>query len=206
VRSLAIALAGLFQAVRLVQLTAAGQYRDETAWATSIHSLFVTEPETAESVYGGLTGLETGLECLLEQLGSDRRVRDLELARHVITVLYLERRLGRRHALRESLRAGIDKAGEQAKFLDPLHPAVIASLADCYRQTISTLRPRIIVRGEQAILGNPDVQHRIRTLLLAAIRSAVLWRQSGGGRLTLLLQRRKLRECARELLDTAHRR
>jgi high frequency lysogenization protein len=68
----------------------------------------------------------------------------------------------------------------------------MATLAGCYQQTISTLQPRIMVHGEASLLADPDNQQRIRTLLLAAIRAAVLWRQCGGGRLTLLLRRKAL--------------
>jgi len=202
-RNLAIALAGLFQAVRLVQLTAAGHYRDETAFRACVSAVFNTDPDSAGSVFGDLSGLTIGLEATASQLGADKAKRDLELTRYAVTVLYIERKLYKRKALLDVIGAGIEKAREQAKFLGLTHASVIASLADCYKQTISTLRPRIIINGEQAVLTNPDVQHQVRTLLLAAIRSAVLWRQCGGGRLTLLLQRQRLLEAIRALLDEA---
>jgi high frequency lysogenization protein len=46
------------------------------------------------------------------------------------------------------------------------------------------LSPRIMVNGDPAHLNNPENANRIRALLLAGIRAAMLWRQSGGGRLT----------------------
>lgn len=204
-RHLAIALAGVFQAVRLVQLTASGQYRDETAFTACINGILNTDPESVDAVFGDLSGLTTGLEAAARQLGTEKADRDMELTRYAVTILYLERKLNKNRALLDIISNGIDKAREQAEFFGLTHANVIASLADCYKQTISTLRPRIIVNGEQAILGNPDVQHQIRTLLLAAIRAAVLWRQCGGGRLTLLLQRRRLLGTIRELLDEARR-
>ncbi len=202
---LAIALAGVFQAVRLVQLTASGQYCDEAAFNTCLNGIFNTDPESAESVFGDVSGLTTGLEAASRQLGNKKADRDMELTRYVVTVLYLERKLHRKKALLDAIGTGIEKARAQSEFLGLTHPGVIASLADCYLQTVSTLRPRIIVNGEQAILGNPDIQHRIRSLLLAAMRSAVLWRQCGGGRLTLLLQRKRLFEAIHALLDEARR-
>lgn len=205
IRHLTIALAGVFQAVRLVQLTASGEYRDETAFNTCVNGIFNTDPETAESVFGDLSGLTIGLEAASRQLGNEKADRDMELTRYAVTVLYLERKLHRRKALLDAIGAGVEKARAQSEFLGLTHPGVIASLADCYKQTISTLRPRIIVNGEQALLANPDIQHQIRSLLLAAMRSAVLWRQCGGGRLTLLLQRKRLLEALRELLDEARR-
>lgn len=204
-RHLAIALAGVFQAVRLVQQTASGRFRDEAAFSACVNGIFNTDPELAESVFGELSGLKIGLETAAGQLGREKADRDMEVTRYAVTVLYLERKLGKKRELLDQIRNGIDKAREQAKFLGLTHASVIASLAECYRQTISTLRPRIIVNGEQAILGSPDVQHRIRTLLLAAIRSAVLWRQCGGGRLTLLLHRKQLFDEISGLLEDTRR-
>lgn len=205
VRHLAIALAGIFQATRLVQLTASGAQLDEAAFDACLNGIFNTDPESTETVYGDLSGLVIGLEAASRQLGNEKAQRDMELTRYAVTVLYLERKLSRNKALLDVVGTGIGKARSQAEFLGHTHPGVIASLADCYRQTISTLRPRIIVNGEQSILASPDIQHRIRCLLLAAIRSAVLWRQCGGGRLTLLLQRKRLLAALGELLDEVRR-
>jgi high frequency lysogenization protein len=204
-RALSIALAGVFQSLRLVQLTSSGQYCDKTAFDACVNGIFNTDPVTAESVFGGVSCLDIGLDAAARQLGTEKTDRDMELTRYAVTVLYLERKLSKKREMLEFIRNGIDKAQEQAGFLGLTHVSVIASLADCYKQTISTLRPRIIVSGDPLILGDPDVQNQIRTLLLAAIRSAVLWRQCGGGRLTLLLQRRRLLESIHELQEEARR-
>jgi len=202
-RNRAIALAGLFQAARLVQQTARGERRDEAASAASLGSIFNTEPETALAVYGTPAALRTGLELLISQLGADGKQRDMELTGYVITLLHLERKLARQPGLLEKISTGIDRAREQAGFFTSSHPAVIAGLADVYQQTVSTLSPRIMVRGEQAVLASTDSQHMIRALLLAGMRAAVLWRQCGGNRLKLIFQRRALLKCSRELLSEA---
>ena len=67
-------------------------------------------------------------------------------------------------------------------------------------KTISTITPRIMVSGNPAHLNNPENANRIRALLLAGIRGAMLWRQSGGGRWTLLLRRNVLLRETRMLL------
>jgi high frequency lysogenization protein len=74
-------------------------------------------------------------------------------------------------------------------------------MADLYRQSISNISPRIIVKGKPLFLQNPDTQNRIRALLLAGIRSAVLWRQLGGTRLQLLFSRKSIVSDAEELLE-----
>lgn len=196
----ATALAGMFQAVRLVQQTGRGEHRDDTATGASLGSIFNTDPESVQAVYGTPAALRTGLEVLLDQLGSDNKQRDMELTGYVITLLHLERKLARKPVLLDTLGAGIDRAREQAGFFSFSHPAVIASLADVYKQTVSTLQPRIMVRGEQSVLANPDNKNMIRALLLAGMRAAVLWRQCGGNRLKLIFQRKALLECSRDLL------
>jgi len=200
-RHLAIALAGLFQAVKLVQQTATGKYRNSAALDTCLTGLFNTDPVSADTVFGGLAGIQSGLETALDQINSERKRRDLELTRYAITILYLERKLARHPAMLEHIRAVIDKSRGQAESQEMTHPDVIASLADAYKHTVSTLRPQVLVNGNPGILGNQDNQNLIRTLLLAAIRAAVLWRQCGGRRLTLLLRRKTLQEALESLLN-----
>lgn len=203
IRNQAIALAGLFQAVKLVQQVALGQSLDATAAQACLAGVFNTDPEAADRVFGELPDLRLGLETLLAQLGPERAARDMEITRHAITLLYLERKLSRNRDMLERIRAGIDRAREQVAFFDMMHAAVMGGLADCYRQTVSTLQPRLMISGEPAILEIPDNQNLIRALLLAAIRAAVLWRQCGGGRLSLVLHRRALVEAASGLLEAS---
>ncbi len=202
-RDLAIALAGIFQAVKLVQQIANGEQRDSRAFNACLAGIFNIDPESADTVFGSLAGIRQGLEIARDQVAGPNERRDMELTRYAVTVMHLERKLNRNRAMLDSLSAGIEKANEQARFFDVTHSGVIASLADCYKQTISTLRPRILVNGNQAILGNPENQNLIRALLLAAVRAAVLWRQCGGGRLTLILQRKALLNATESLLREA---
>jgi high frequency lysogenization protein len=204
IRNQAIALAGLFQAVKLVQQLAFGQRRDTTAIQACLTGVFNTDPEAVDQVFGELSDLRLGLETLLAQLGPERAARDMEITRYAITLLYLERKLSRNRDMLEHIRAGIDRAREQVAFFDMTHAAVMGGLADCYRQTVSTLQPRLMISGEPVILESPDNQNLIRALLLAAIRAAVLWRQCGGRRLSLVLRRRALAEAADGLLEASH--
>jgi len=202
-RYLAIALAGLFQAVRLVQQTANGRSRDGAALDACLAGLFNTDPASTDTVFGDLEGIQSGLETSLDQISSQRGRRDLELTRYAITILYLERKLARKPAMLEQIRAVIDKTRGQAESEGMTHPDIIASLADAYKHTVSTLRPQVLVNGNPGILRNQENQNLIRALLLAAIRAAVLWRQCGGRRLTLLLRRKALQEALESLLKEA---
>ena len=102
-----------------------------------------------------------------------------------------------------TLREGIDAIKRQADHFGLAHPTVQGRLAELYVSTLSQLRPRVIVHGNPQHLSNPQVVAQIRSLLLAAVRSAVLWRQVGGGQLRLLLRRREYAMLARGLLSRA---
>ena len=113
-RHLAIALAALFQAVRLVQQTATGRSSDSAALDACLAGLFNTDPASVDSVFGGLDGIQSGLETALDQISSHRGRRDLELTRYAITVLYLERKLAREREMLERIHAIIDKTDRKS--------------------------------------------------------------------------------------------
>jgi high frequency lysogenization protein len=204
-RDRCIALAGLFQSVRLVQQTAHGKRRDAGATAACLGSIFNTDPATTLAVYGNVAALRTGLETLHGQLGSDNAQRDMELTGYAIALLHLERKLNRQVDMLRELGDGIAKIASRSAQFDPSDPAVIAALAELYSRTISTLQPRIMVKGEQSILTGTESRNMIRALLLGGMRAAVLWRQCGGNRVQLLFRRKALLRDCRELLEEARR-
>ena len=77
---------------------------------------------------------------------------------------------------------------------------LVSSIASIYSDIISPLGTPIQVAGEPSILKQSINQHKIRALLLAGVRSAVLWRQVGGKRRNILFSRSKIVECAESLL------
>jgi high frequency lysogenization protein len=193
-----LALAGVFQAASLVAQVARRGEVEADPFAASVGSLFAIDAESTEAVYGGVRGVAHGLHTLRRNLGHDTRTRDADVVRYVIGLMHLERKLAGQEAMLQAIREGIETASAQAADFSRTDANVIASLADVYTSTISTLGPRIMVRGEPTLLNEPNNANRIRALLLAGIRSAVLWRQLGGSRLWLLLSRRRV-------LDTAIR-
>ena len=197
----ALALAGIYQALLLVQQTGRGLYRDETATGTTIGSIFITDPPHTAAVFGGAIGVRAGLEQLVSQLENQAGARNLELTAYLVTLLHLERKLTRRRMMLETLASGISNISAATDHV--LDATVIEALAGLYQQTISTLTPRVMVQGEPVILANPETQHMIRALLLGALRAAVLWRQCGGTRLRLILERKALLAAARDLLREA---
>ena len=195
------ALAGVFQAVKLVNDLATTGQMDKHDYETCIRSTFETDPENVDEVYGQIEYLRTGLHTLIEQLGNDKNVRNLNVARYVIALLHLERKLSKNKNMLQKLSDGIDGAKRQSEHFHITHENVIANLADVYSQTISQITPKIMVAGESEYLGNPTTANQIRALLLAGMRSAVLWSQMGGSRLQILFQRKRFLQTADDILQ-----
>ena len=187
-----LALAGVFQAAGLVQQMATRGNADPQAFETSIRSLFDLNPSTTEAVFGGVGGLRLGLEWLIEHLSGKQSANKTQVVKYVVGILYLERQLAKKPEMLKHISTAVERAQLQSEHFAVTHSNVLANLAGSYTETISALTPRIIVSGEQGYLSNPEVANTVRALLLAAIRSAVLWRQCGGNRIQLLFGRRKL--------------
>lgn len=195
-----LALAGIYQGANLAQQIGRNGLCDSQAMETSIYSLFQTDAEDVSAVYGGLAGLASGLDLVQRQLeGSSGR--DLELTRHVIALTTLERKLAARPEILQRIADGLELAGERLTHFPMLHSNILSQLAEIYSATISQLPPRIIIRGDALHLQNPDNQHKIRSLLLAGIRSAMLWRQLGGRRRQILFGRRRMLQGAQALSE-----
>ena len=69
---------------------------------------------------------------------------------------------------------------------------MLEALGGLYADTVSHLRPRVMVQGNPHYLGQAAMVSEIRAVLLAALRSAVLWRQLGGTFWDFLLRKRAL--------------
>ena len=195
-----MALGGLFQAVTLVQQVARDGSADAAPFESSIESVFRIDAENADAVYGGSARLELGLRTLCRQLGRDKSLQDAEIMRYAVSLMFLERQLVRNARMLKRLREGIDAATQQSEHFSVTHENVLARLADTYASTVSQLQPRIMVQGKPEYLNTPANANRIRALLLAGMRSAVLWRQLGGNRLRLLWTRKHIVRCAEGLL------
>ncbi len=196
-----IALAGIYQAAGLVKQAARAGNVDAPAFRTSIDSVFRFDADTAESVYGGLAGLKHGLSTLAEQLDKRDCKPDPELAAYAAHLMFLERKLSGLPWMLQTLRQEIEAASQVAEQSNAEDQAVIANLAHAYSQTISRLNPRILVHGDPELLKHSDVANRVRALLLAGMRAAVLWRQVGGSRLRLLFGRKRIVSAAQMALS-----
>ena len=199
-RDKTLALAGVFQATALVKNIAATGSVDKHDFEICIRSIFETDPESVEAVYGQVEYLRTGLTTLIEQLGEKSTQRDIDIARYVISLLHLQRKLSKNKPILDNVANGIERARRQTEHFHVTHENVIANLADIYSTTISQIPPKIMVSGESRFLSNTEQANKIRALLLAGMRSAVLWAQLGGDRWQILLRRRRFSQEAERIL------
>lgn len=92
----------------------------------------------------------------------------------------------------QQVHEGLLALAANAERLGSTHPEVMAALGSLYSDTVSHLRPRVMVQGNPHYLGQAGVVAEIRAVLLAALRSAVLWRQLGGSLWDFLVRRRDM--------------
>jgi len=188
-----IALAGVAQAAALVQQLATRGTCDQEALAASIGSVLKIESASVLDIYGGLGGLKLGLKQLQSQV-TGYKIDNPEQARYAATLVFLENQLSSRKEMLTTIRVGVEKAQAQSEHFGLLHENVLANLGEIYHSTVSTLQPRIMVNGEQSYLSRPDTVNKIRALLLAGIRSVILWKQCGGVRWKFIFHRKKMQK------------
>lgn len=209
-----IALAAAFQAAALVDQIATRGMVAQNNFETCIYSLFVTNPNITEDIYGGVHDLPFNLNLGLRNLQDlvDRKPdQNKNITNYALSMVHLERKLSNNSEMLNHLGKRIDQILEQARYFDsesndPLenpsaltHPSVIASLAGLYQETISTFQFRIQVGGDPRLLQNNENAAKIRALLLAGIRAAMLWRQVGGKRWHLLFFRSRIRPSLKKI-------
>ena len=188
----AAALAGVFQAATLVdQLARTGQWSEE-ALLPSIHSIFVTSPNNVAEVYDGFDRLAMGKKTLAAVISRDNSGISGDVIRYGLAMIHLEKKLSRNKKMLNTIGERLGKTREQVNHFGLLHDNVISSLASIYLDTLSTFKTRITVAGDTRYLQNQTNANRIRAILLAGIRSAMLWRQCGGSRWHLLISRKSL--------------
>ena len=185
-----LALAGLLQALAQVRRIADTGQSDTAVVQASLDSVFRIDAIDTVAVYGQVDLLRPGLRQLRDYLANGNK--DETLGKLALAVLQLERRFLRNTVVADKLQAGLLRLAPQAQAQGSTHPEVIAELAKLYADTLGTLRPRVMVQGNPHYLGQAGVVADIRALLLAALRSAVLWRQLGGSLWDLVFQRRSM--------------
>jgi high frequency lysogenization protein len=190
-----LGLAGVLQAAALVQQLARTGLTETQYEDASVGSILVMDAPSSPDVFGGITGVTLGLQLLRDKLIGSRSEQDLEVLKYAVALSYLQRSLYRKSQYFQLLVDGTERleglAGNQ----------LYDACAELYMAAISPLSPKIYVQGEQGFLQHEGVPERVRTLLLAGIRSAVLWQQKGGGRIEVMLHRKRYRDLAGDMME-----
>ena len=194
-----LALAGVAQAARIVDLAA-----KTGSWPTpfveaSIHSLFCFEPDAVDAVFGTRQGIRLGLEQLSACLSLSQDESAAQTLRYTLAMLQLEKRFAKRDDLQSIVHARLKHAAYGADNFSSSINTLTSGIAAIYQDTLSTLPYRIKITGSAQHLNSPQVADLVRSLLLCGVRAAFLWRQLGGSRFKLMLSRGDIRDTAARL-------
>jgi high frequency lysogenization protein len=209
-----LALAALYQAIQTIDMLARTGSAPEHDMQVCIDSLFIYDAPTTESVYGSIVELKTGLTGLVKQLNGESYLTEstdeetktfqktnISLAQYAIGVMHLQKKLAKKPDILEKVTTRLEVAKKQSElFSSSTHENVLANIADIYSESVSTLAAKIMVQGEQNHLSNPLIVNKIRSLLLAAVRAAILWNQIGGRRWHIIFRRNKILKMANIIL------
>ena len=194
-----LALAGIYQAASLVKQIANKGKANNAQIESSIETLFRFDANTVEEVYGNVDGVRHGVKILQQHL-RDKTSRDIEITRYVISLIMLEKKLSRSTGMLDEVDRKLKAIEAKFDFFSLEHENTFAKIGQLYKDTVSTLGPKILVSGEQPYLSNEYNASKVRSLLLAGIRSVVLWRQCGGSRWQFIFGRKAyLDECEKIL-------
>ncbi|MDJ0654258.1 MAG: DUF489 family protein [Xanthomonadales bacterium] len=194
----AMALAGVFQSAALARSVATRGNADEQALATSINSIYALEAASVEQVFQPPGGLRLGLDSLVAHFNGER---DPDILRAVMTLLQLSGRLMADADMSQRVRDGVDAARVHALDAGAVHESQLQRLGELYARTLSQMKPTVVVRGNPQYLRQDRFVAWVRAVLLAGVRSGILWQQLGGSRWRLILQSRQLANAARAVLD-----
>ena len=193
-----LALAGMVQSLKLVRQIAETGHADTGSQRIMLDSVFRIDADSVDAVYGGSGQLRHGLLTMRDHL-VDRSGDEL-LPKLGMSILQIERRFVGDEGMTEQVIDGLRRLDATAQRQGSIHPDVIGRLGQLYADTISHLRPKVIVQGNPHYLQQPEVVAEIRALLLAALRSAVLWRQVGGSYWDFVFRRRAMMQVVEEEL------
>ena len=123
--------------------------------------MFRLDADTPVEVYGDERALAPGMQLLLDYFASNADARDELLPRLAFAVLQLERRFVREGATAEKVQEGIlALVAARRERLGSTHPDVLGSLGTLYADTVSHLRPRVMVQGNPHYLGQAGHRRR----------------------------------------------
>ena len=209
-----LTLSAVVQSAQLVRALAHTGSAPFPAMKSLIDPLFALNAPSFTTIFPDLCLARPGLEWLTVRARQLRPGKNDEVLRYTRNLLLLrtklmadtdmQSRLGRRLQSISPLSAPYSDPHRQTS-AEPvgLHETErsFEELATLYQDTISTLPFRIQVQGKVEHLQDERIANRIRALLLAGIRFAVLWHQIGGRPWHLFVLRGRINRIATSMLE-----
>ena len=197
-----LAFAGICQAVSIVEQLAVDGHCDQQAFDCCLNTITNNNPHSTLDVFGAETNLKVGFAQFIHLMHNPT---EHDMARYIMNLMVLEQKLMRNSQALAALSSRIERLKHQQSLNEHSSTAdtssYIANIASIYLDIISPIGPRIQVVGDPTTLQDPAIQNKIRTALLAGIRSTVLWRQLGGKRRHFIFRRRAIIEQIQSLLS-----
>ncbi|MFC1696367.1 DUF489 family protein, partial [Pseudomonadota bacterium] len=151
-------------------------------------------------IFGGVSKMRLGTETMLAVLQGDNRYA--ESLAYAVGLLQIEKKFRRADKIQQEVGRQLENISRIGADLEQHEREDLQAhdISLLYSNTISKLSPRIVVNGKPQFLKNERTVDWVRTLLLAGLRSAILWNQLGGGRFELMFGRKNLIREAESLM------
>ncbi len=193
-------LAALYQSCNAVSRIAwEGKY-DETDFRPLIKSILDVNSDDPLLIYKETLSLKSGFEFLKKQVVDDIFTRSSETRRYISSIKDLVKRIDASNVIDEQFRKTIDMLNrtEHEKTTED----IILEIGQLYKDTFSQLEPRIVISGDNQYLKEDLNAARIRTALMAAIRSVYLWKSCNGSDIKFFLFKKRYVKRIREIIET----
>ena len=156
--------------------------------------MYQTTSDDVEEIYINIKRLNTGLDFLRQQFVGDAFSKDAEVTRYFEAIGILVKNMKKNSNIVNKLRDQLSNFSLDINEKNLNEHATF--LSNLYLDTVSKISPRIIVNGDNKYLKENINACMIRALLLSAIRSYILWEQSGGSKFRIFIFRKRIAELA----------
>ena len=193
-------LAALYQSCNAISRIAwEGKY-DEEEFSPLIKSILDVNSDDPLSIYEEPTLLKPGFEFLKKQVIDDIFTRSSETRRYISSIKNLVRKIDASNIIDEQFRKNIDRLNEikREKTIDDL----VLEIGQLYLDTFSKVEPRIVISGDNQYIKEDLNAARIRTALMAAIRSVYLWKSCNGSDIKFFLFKKRYIKRIKEIIVT----
>ncbi len=198
-----LTLSALYQCAQIVHSISVDGVATLTDYKAITQLLFAEDNEAFNNILNEVKPFKTGLEHLGKQLsGQQDSIEHLEITRYVISLIALEKSFSNQTQLLQQVAEKVELCHQKMGDNDDKFVEKIKQVAEVYVEHISSLQPRIRIKGSKGHLSNPKNSERIRCILLAGLRIAMHWRTLNGRRWHLFFFRSRYINKGNELLNS----